>query len=82
MKKLKITKYQIYYFLRVTSYGSVPSTSKAHISVEWCMEPSIKENWMNHWYMVFDEDLHGNYHMSLYFLRKLHVELILGKRVN
>ena len=37
---------------------------------------------MDRWYMVFDEDLHGNYHMPLYFLRKLYYKFILGKHVN
>ena len=37
---------------------------------------------MDRWYMVFDEDPHGNIDMPLYFLRKLYVEFILGKHVN
>ena len=32
--------------------------------------------------MVFDEDLHGDRFMPLYFLRKLYVEFILHKHVN
>ena len=32
--------------------------------------------------MVFDEDLHGNCHMPLYFLKNLYDEFILGKHVN
>ena len=32
--------------------------------------------------MVFDEDLHGNHHIPLYFLRKLYVEFTMGKDVN
>ena len=32
--------------------------------------------------MVFDEDLHGNRDIPLYFLSKLYVEFILGKHVN
>ena len=37
---------------------------------------------MDHWYMVFDEDPHGNGDISFYFLRKLYVKFILGKHVN
>jgi len=37
---------------------------------------------MDRWYMVFDEDLHKNRDMSLYFLWKLYVEFILHKHVN
>ena len=36
---------------------------------------------MDQWYMVFDEDPHGNRDMTLYFLRKLYAEFILGKYV-
>ena len=37
---------------------------------------------MDRWYMVFDEDMHGNKDMPLYFLRKLHNEFILVKHIN
>ena len=37
---------------------------------------------MDHSYMVFDEDPHGNKDMPFYFLRKLYAEFILGKHVN
>ena len=37
---------------------------------------------MDCWYMVFDEDPHGNKDIPFYFLRKLYVEFILGKQVN
>ena len=82
VKKLKIKKDQMYALFREPNTGLVPPINKAHISIVWCVEPSIKENWMNHWYMVFDENLHGNCHILLYFLRKLYVEFILGKHVN
>ena len=32
--------------------------------------------------MVFDENLHGNCHIPLYFLRRLYARFILGKHVN
>ena len=37
---------------------------------------------MDSWYMVFDEDPHGNKDIPFYFLRKLYAEFILGKHVN
>ena len=46
------------------------------------MEPNVKSNWIIHWYMVFDEDPHGNRDIPFYFLRKLYTEFILGKHVN
>ena len=82
MNKLKITKDQIYALFREPSFDLVPPTNRAHISIDWCVEPRIKENWMDRWYMVFNENLHGNNHILLYFLRNLYVEFILGKHVN
>ena len=46
------------------------------------MEPNVKTNWMDHWYMVFDEDPHGNNDIPFYFLRKLYAKFILGKHMN
>ena len=57
-------------------------TSRAHISIDWCVEPNIKANWMDRWYMVFDEYPHGNRDIPFYFLRNLYAEFILGKHVN
>ena len=37
---------------------------------------------MHPWYMVFNEDPHGNRDIPFYFLRKLYAEFILGKHVN
>ena len=37
---------------------------------------------MDHWYMVFDEDPHGNRDIPFYFLRNLYAKFILGKHVN
>ena len=82
VKKLKITKGQLFSLLWHPSTGFVPPTSRPHISIDWCIEKNIKSNWMDHWYMVFDEDLHGNRYIPFYFLRKLHAEFILGKHVN
>ena len=82
IKDLKITKDQLFSLFRDPSTGLVPPTSRAHISIDWCVEPNIKANWMDRWYMVFDEDPHGNRDIPFYFLRKLYAEFILGKHVN
>ena len=82
VKKLKITKDMLFSLFRDPSNGTIPPVSKPHISIDWCIEPRIKENWMDRWYMVFDEDPHGNRDIPLYFLRKLYAEFILGKHVN
>jgi hypothetical protein len=37
---------------------------------------------MDRWYMVFDEDPHGNRDIPFYFLRKMYAEFILQKHVN
>ena len=60
IKALKITKDQLFSLFGDPSTGLVPPTNRAHISIDWCIEPNIKANWMDRWYMVFDEDPHGN----------------------
>ena len=60
IKALKITKDQLFSLFWDPITGLVPPTSRPHISIDWCIEPNIKANWMDHWYMVFDEDPHGN----------------------
>ena len=72
----------LFSLFRDPSSGMIPPTSKPHISVNWCIEPRIKENWMDRWYVVFYEDPHGNMDMPLYFLKKLYDEFILEKHVN
>ena len=37
---------------------------------------------MDHWYMIFDENPHGNREIPFYFLGKLYGQFILGKHVN
>ena len=37
---------------------------------------------MDFWYMVFDEDPHGNRDIPFYFLMKLYAKFILGKHMN
>ena len=37
---------------------------------------------MDSWYMVFNEDAHGNKDIPFYFLRKFYAEFIFGKHVN
>ena len=82
VKNLKITKDMLFSLFGDPSNGMTPPVSKPHISICWCIEPRIKENWMDRWYMVFDEDPHGNRDIPLYFQRKLYAEFILGKQVN
>ena len=55
IKALKITKDQLFSLFWDPSTGLVPPTSQPHISIDWCIEPNIKANWMDCWYMVFDE---------------------------
>ena len=81
IKDLKITKDQLFSLFQDPSTGLVPPTSQAHISID-CIEQNIKANWMDRWYMVFDEDPQGNMDIPFNFLRNLYVEFILGKHVN
>ena len=81
VKNLKITKDMLFSLFGDPSNGTIPPVSKPHISIDWCIEPITKENWMDRWHIVFDEDPHGSSDMPLYFLRKLYTEFILGKHV-
>ena len=72
IKDLKITKDKLFSLFQDPSTRLVPSTSWAHISIDWCIEPNKMANWMDHWYMVFDEDPHGNRDIPFYFHRKLY----------
>ena len=49
VKKLNITKDQLFSPLWHPSTGLVPPTSKPHIFIDWCIEPNIKSNWMDRW---------------------------------
>ena len=82
VKNLKITKEMLFSLFRGPSNGRTPPVSKPYISIDWCIEPRIKENWMDRWYMVFDKDPYDNKDIPLYFLRNLYSEFILGKHVN
>ena len=47
IKKLKITKDQLFSLFQDPSTELVPPTSRAHIYIDWCMEPNLKANWMD-----------------------------------
>ena len=47
IKNVKIKKYQLFSLFWDPSTRLVPPTSKAHISLDWCMEPNVKANWMD-----------------------------------
>ena len=82
IKNLKITKEKLISLFWNPSTVLLSPTSRAHISINWCMEPNVKANWMDCWYMVFDEDPHGKKDIPFYFPRKLYEKFILGKHVN
>ena len=59
-KKLKITKQDIYSLFRLPGTDDILEISRPHISIEWCTFPSIKDNWMDKWNMVFGIPPHNN----------------------
>ena len=65
VKKLKITKQHIYTLFRLLGTDDIPDINMPHISIEWCTFPSIRDNWMDRWYMVFDIPPHNNREVSL-----------------
>ena len=72
VKKLKITKQDIYSLFRLPGTDDISEISMPHISIEWCTFPPIRDNWMDRWYMVFDIPPHNNREVPMYFLRKLY----------
>ena len=82
MKKLKITKAQLYSHFRVPGTNDILDISRPHILIEWCIYQPIRDHWMDIWYMVFDISTHNNMEVPLYFLRKLYAEFVMGKHVN
>ena len=44
IKNLKITKDQLFSLFQDPSTGLVPPINRAHISIDWCVEPNIKAN--------------------------------------
>lgn len=68
MKKLKITKEQIYSLFRALGTNAISETTRAHISIEWCVFPPIIDHWMDRWYMVFDipPNYNREYHYTSY----------------
>ena len=55
------------------SIDLIPCINRQHISIDWCIESCIKANWIDQWYMMFEEDPYNNRHMPLYLLKKLYV---------
>ena len=47
IKKLNITKDQLFSLFQDLSNGLVPPTSRAHISIDWSVEPNVKANWID-----------------------------------
>ena len=66
IKKLKITKDNIYTFFRVPGMDDILESSMPHISIEWCICQPIKDHWMDIWYMVltFPLTTTGKYHCT------------------
>ena len=82
IKKLKITKENIFSLFGDPHTGEIPNTNRPHISIEWCTFQPFVDNWMDKWYMVFDMPPHNNREIPLYFLQNMYAELVLGKQVN
>ena len=82
IKKLKITKAQIYSQFRVLETNNIPKTTRPYISIEWWIFQPIRDHWMDRSYMVFDIPPHNNKEEPFYFLHKLYAEFVMGKHVN
>ena len=82
IKKIKITKENIYTLFRVSGTYDILKSTKTHISIEWCIFPPIRSLYMDRWYMASDIPPQNNREVPLNFLRKLYVEFLMGKHAN
>ena len=82
IKKPKITKENIYSQFRVSRMDFILESSIPHISIEWCICQTIRDHWMDKWYIAFYIPPHNNREVPLYFLWKLYEEFAMGKHVN
>ena len=55
---------------------------KTKLSIKWCTNDAIRENFWDHWWMGFDIPPHSNLEVPFYFLRKLYAKFVLGLKVN
>ena len=55
---------------------------KPKLSIKWCTNDTIRANFWDHWWMVFDIPPHSNLEVPFYFLRKLYAKFVLGLKVN
>ena len=55
---------------------------KSKLSIKWYTNDTIRANFWDRWWMVFDIPPRGNLVIPFYFLRKLYVEFVLKLKVN
>ena len=66
VKNLKITKDMLFSLFRDPSNGMSPPVTKLHISIDWCIEPRIKEiGWIGGiWSLMKTRMVTGIYHST------------------
>ena len=62
--------------------GLQVNRKKPKLSIKWCTNDTIRANFWDRWWMVFDIPPHGNLDIPFYFLRKLYAEFVLKLKVN
>ena len=72
IKKLKITKENIFSLFRDPRTMEILNANRPHISIEWCTFQPFVDNWTDRRYMVFDMPPHNNREIPLYFLCKMY----------
>lgn len=55
---------------------------KKKLSIKWCTNDDMVNNFWDHWWMVFDKPPNNNLDVPFYFIKKLYVGFLLGKHVN
>ena len=79
---LNITKEVLASLFANPKTGLPVNPKKSKLSIKWCTNDAIRENFWDRWWMVFDIPPHGNLDIPFYFLRKLYAEFVLKLKVN
>ena len=69
---LNITKEDLASLFVNPKMGIPVDPKKSKLSIKWCTNDAIRENFWDRWWMVFDIPPHGNLDIPFYFLRKLY----------
>ena len=65
-------------FRKPSEQDTIRETTK-QFPIHWCIHDAIRNNLCDRWWMVFDAPPCNNHEVSMYFLKKLYCEFVLGR---